>query len=285
MWESVARSARKALGLRYQLLPYFYTLMYEAHLQGTPIARPLFFSFPDDVQTYEISTQFLLGRGVLVSPALTKGAVSVYAYFPAGNWFNLFDHSAIRSADDHSGRWVTLPTPLESTNVHVRGGNILPLQGAAMTTREARRSGFKLLVALDDEGTARGKVYLDDGEGVEMGGEGRTGGWSLVKFSGEAHENGVRIESAIVNGDFSLEQGWVVEKVVVLGLRPKAIMSLDKIAIQINGVISTRNINWRVIRRQSTQVDDNKFVLAEATNMSLPLGKNFELKFIYIYSN
>ncbi|KAJ0975744.1 hypothetical protein J5N97_017709 [Dioscorea zingiberensis] len=155
LWDSVARSARKALGF-------------------DTVASLLVHS-----NTYGISTQFLLGEGVMVSPVLSPETVQVEAYFPQGKWFNLFNFSQMVMAS--SGEFVTLDAPEDSINVHVRGGKVLVLQESGMTTESGKRSGFELVVALDEGGEAKGEVFVDDGEVVEMGGE--VSEWSLVRFS------------------------------------------------------------------------------------------------------
>eukprot|EP00262_Sarcandra_glabra_P009393 TRINITY_DN2373_c0_g2_i1.p1 TRINITY_DN2373_c0_g2~~TRINITY_DN2373_c0_g2_i1.p1 ORF type:complete len:592 (-),score=83.23 TRINITY_DN2373_c0_g2_i1:238-2013(-) len=266
LWDSVAKAARKALGLRYRLLPYFYTLMQEAQSLGTPIARPLFFSFPEDVETYGINSQFLIGKGVMVSPVLKLGAVSVTAYFPVGVWFDLFDYS---NSVTSSGKYVTLDAPQDSINVHVRKGNILAMQEDAMTTQEARRSGFQLLVALDGDGTATGEVFLDNGEEVEMGGTGEK--WSLVKFFGRFEGKAMKVRSEVVNGRFAVNQMWTIEKVTFLGLKQKSRIkrfSLNVNPSNSNGSSGLSMSYDRMGRPTSAQI----------SGLSQLIGEEFEIK-------
>eukprot|EP01018_Ginkgo_biloba_P029326 Gb_24065 [translate_table: standard] len=187
LWKSLAESARTSLGLRYRLLPHIYTLSFEAHSKGSPIARPLFFTFPEDPYTLRINSQFLLGKGILVSPVLKQGARTVDAYFPKGTWYNLFNVS--NSVRVESGSHVRLDAPLDTINVHVYEGNILAMQEGGMTTRDARRSPFSLLVALGGKMEANGELFLDNGESLEMRIE--RGKSTYVEFYANVVENGV----------------------------------------------------------------------------------------------
>ena len=70
--DSVAEAARTALGMRYRLLPYLAQAFEQAHNTGTPVARPLWFAFPEDPETHRLDKQWLLGPDILVSPVLDK---------------------------------------------------------------------------------------------------------------------------------------------------------------------------------------------------------------------
>jgi alpha-glucosidase (family GH31 glycosyl hydrolase) len=165
-WDSVAEAGRKALALRYQLLPYLYTLIYQAHAYGDLVMCGLWVNFPSDPVTLTQDGQYMWSDGLLFTPVLDGGVTSVTGYFPQGVWYSITDDSVIDASA--GGKYVDLPTDLTSTNVHVRGGRVIPMQGAAMTTTKARTTPFTLLVALDNEGHAEGSLFLDDGVQAEL---------------------------------------------------------------------------------------------------------------------
>ncbi|XP_009602756.1 alpha-glucosidase-like [Nicotiana tomentosiformis] len=271
IWESVAEAAKKVLGLRYQLLPYFYMLMYEAHTKGTPIARPLFFSFPQDTNTYDISTQFLLGKGVMISPVLKQGATSVEAYFPAGNWFDLFNYSRFVSLNQ--GKFMTLDAPPNHINVHVREGNILAMQGEAMTTQGARRTALKLLVVLSSSGNSTGELFVDDDDEVQMGRDG--GRWTIVRFNSNIIGNKIMVKSEAVNGGYALDQGLVLEKVTLLGL--KNVRELKGYEL-VGCMGSDQQGSTRMMKNIEPS---GQFVTMEISGISILVGKEFKLE-LYI---
>eukprot|EP00891_Asterochloris_glomerata_P007647 jgi/Astpho2/7647/e_gw1.00115.13.1_t len=122
-WNATIEAGRKALGLRYRLLPHINSAFQESHRSGLPVARPLWMDFPKDPRTHTVNLQWMFGKGVLVTPVVEKGARNVTGYFPAGKWYSLFDNSSLLA--DGSGRDVTLTLPLGEVGVHQQGGTIL----------------------------------------------------------------------------------------------------------------------------------------------------------------
>uniref|UniRef100_A0A8D2MKH1 LYAG glucosidase n=1 Tax=Zonotrichia albicollis TaxID=44394 RepID=A0A8D2MKH1_ZONAL len=164
---------RNALRLRYSLLPFLYTLFHRAHSAGETVARPLFLEFPTDPNTWAVDRQLLWGGGLLVTPVLEAGQTKVSGYFPAGTWYSLTGVGAPAlpwhpdSTIHSKGQWIILPAPLDTINVHVRAGHILPLQEPAFSTAQSRGKGMALVVALTPDGFARGELFWDDGDSWE----------------------------------------------------------------------------------------------------------------------
>ncbi|KAL7240453.1 hypothetical protein ACSBR2_006162 [Camellia fascicularis] len=278
-WDSVAESARNALGMRYKLLPYLYTLNYEAHISGAPIARPLFFSFPNLTEVYGLSTQFLLGSSVMVSPVLDEGKSEVKALFPPGTWYNLFDMTqAITSTELH---YITLDAPLHVVNVHLYQNTILPMQQGGMISKEARMTPFSLIVTFPAgaaDGEAKGNLFLDDDELPEMKlGNGYS---TYVDFYASVGQGMVKVWSDVQDGKFALENRWIIEKVTVLGLN--GIGGAFAIKIDGNPVVDTSKVEISATEQKYPQGledggDMKKSTMVEVKGLELPVGKKFTM--------
>ncbi|KAJ7804271.1 glycosyl hydrolases family 31-domain-containing protein [Mycena olivaceomarginata] len=67
-WALTTQAAQNVLDIRYRLLDYFYTVFYEASLQGAPVVSPLWFKYPKDTAIYPIDLQWFFGGSILVLP-------------------------------------------------------------------------------------------------------------------------------------------------------------------------------------------------------------------------
>ncbi|XP_045930577.1 maltase-glucoamylase, intestinal [Micropterus dolomieu] len=158
-----SNSSRDVLNIRYTLLPYLYTLMFEAHTTGSTVVRPVLHEFVTDKTTWDIYKQFLWGPALLISPALDPGARHVDGYVPNTRWYDYHTAKYIGVR----AQMVKMPTPLDHINLHIRGGYILPWQKPENNTYYSRRNPLGLIVALSDSGTAQGSFFWDDGEGID----------------------------------------------------------------------------------------------------------------------
>ncbi|MCO6478608.1 MAG: glycoside hydrolase family 31 protein [Phaeodactylibacter sp.] len=79
--------AKEAIELRYELLPYIYTVFYQNTRDGAPAIRSLFLYSQDDPAALEREEEFLFGDSLLVAPVLGPGVKSIKAYLPKGRWY------------------------------------------------------------------------------------------------------------------------------------------------------------------------------------------------------
>ncbi|XP_061072796.1 sucrase-isomaltase, intestinal [Conger conger] len=206
--EKFANASRDVLNIRYTLLPYLYTLMFQAHSEGSTVVRPLLHEFLNDEMTWKIDRQFLWGPALLISPVLdlSVNALPLRAYIPDDRWFN-YD-----TAKDIGIRrsWVDMVTPWDKINLHVRGGHILPWQKPENNTHYSRKNPLGLIVALSPEGKADGSLFWDDGKSIDTYGKKQ---YLLVSFNASKGS----LENRVVHDGLAPADRLVLGEVKVWG--------------------------------------------------------------------
>ena len=146
---------RRFLQLRERLLPYLYTLAWEAGQTGTPLIRPLFWHDLDDEELWSADDAFLLGAALLVAPVLEEAAERRAVRLPPGGWYDFWNSQLYQGSSQ-----LTLPVDLERIPAFVRAGSLLPLA-------EDGRLALHVYPPAGDGGEApiAGRLYSDAGDG------------------------------------------------------------------------------------------------------------------------
>ena len=152
--------AKKQVELRYQMLPYNYTLAFENNQKGTPLMRPLFFEEPENSKLRTVCETYFWGNDFLVTPITKAGIIATSIYFPkANNWFDFY------SDEKHlAGATEDAAVSEDHIPVFVRGGSFIPMIKTIQNTTKYSLENFDLHYYLDEKTKkSEGKLYNDNG--------------------------------------------------------------------------------------------------------------------------
>jgi alpha-glucosidase len=149
---------RKYLKLRYELLPFLYATLEEAHRTGVPLFRPLLLNYQDDASTYNIDDQFMIGDSLLVAPIMKPDVTRRLVYLPAGTWYDYWTNKKYSG-----GTMITVDAPLDTVPMLVRAGAMIPTTLPRNYVRENPSDAITFNIYPDDKGQASGQLYEDDG--------------------------------------------------------------------------------------------------------------------------
>mmetsp|Transcript_16053 Transcript_16053/g.39554 ORF Transcript_16053/g.39554 Transcript_16053/m.39554 type:complete len:853 (-) Transcript_16053:222-2780(-) len=169
--EEAGNAMRKALELRYRLLPYHYSLAHAAYLKGgSPMMRPLAFEFSEDANVDDMTYPWLDGEGILCAPVLSQDN-STQVYLPGTAETQWFQWNSTRTIS--GGQTLTLSSvPLDFTPIYAKAGAVIPLGPVVQYSEYAHGSPLNVHVYAGASGSF--SLFEDDGMGKEyMSGAGR----------------------------------------------------------------------------------------------------------------
>jgi alpha-glucosidase len=246
---------KRAIELRYELLPYVYNVMQQASETGVPALRPLFLEFPDDERAAAIDDEFLFGSGLLVAPVLWEGATERDVYLPAGDWYDYW------TGKHYAGNTtIHLPVTLNTIPILVRGGAFIFRQPVVQNTGEMPGNPLRVLVAPAAE--SESSFYEDDGESLQY----RKGDFVRRRFRQTRDEQSTVIEISAPEGTYRpakrdlILETWLDAKPKTVTEQPGTRMAGDETLPQLNTAdLAKSSKGWAYANGVLTVKDGDRF--------------------------
>lgn len=109
---------KKFIEIREMMRDYTRSLMAEAHKTGAPVMRTMFYEFPEDLNTWELDTQYMYGPDILAAPIVEPHAFKRSVYLPKGStWTNAHTGEILEG-----GQWIEAEASMDTLPVFLRDG-------------------------------------------------------------------------------------------------------------------------------------------------------------------
>ncbi|MFG4002514.1 glycoside hydrolase family 31 protein [Flavobacterium aquidurense] len=170
--EEVINITRKFVSLRYQLLPYLYTMFWQYIEEGIPMLKPLVYYDQDDTQTHYRNDEFIFGNQILVCPILEPNAVGRRMYIPRGEWYNYWTNEF-----STGGKEVWVDTKFDEIPLFVKAGAVIPKYPVQQYVGELEFDELTLDLYFKN-GKEKSVVYEDAQDGYDY----KKGRYSFLSF-------------------------------------------------------------------------------------------------------
>ncbi|QTE22461.1 TIM-barrel domain-containing protein [Polaribacter cellanae] len=185
--EKAKKLAKKAIELRYKLLPYNYNLAFENNQKGTPLMRPIFFE-EDAEKLMSNSETYLWGKDFLITPILQDSVKTKEIYFPkTANWFNFYVDEKIEG-----GQTKTVKVKEKSIPTYVRGGAFILMTDVVQTTDNYKANKLELHYYYDASVKESERTFYNDDGITANAFEKRN--YELLEFEAEISKRWLEIE-------------------------------------------------------------------------------------------
>lgn len=179
--------------LRYEMLPYTYSLAHKVESEGYTILRSLMFDFDKDINVRELSGEFMYGPSYLVCPvtkAMEYGPENTKlnqkttwsVYLPKGEiWYHQKTKEVLIG-----GNFYEVEAPIEWQPVFIKGGSILVLN------EKCTKDGLADTIEVYEGKNACFTYYLDNGVDYQY----EEGNYALIPMGYEDDSKCLILEAA-----------------------------------------------------------------------------------------
>jgi len=244
---------KESIKERYRFLPYWYSCFEEHCRTAVPVLRPIWFDQAQISEASNMSEQerFMVGDSLLVVPILEAGKSSIKGALTGleGRWYDYYSKTEVFGDEE-------IKTGLERIGCFVKGGNIVPtfdIRSYVKSSQDAKESNINLYIALDEEDSAKGKMYFDDGEtfNYQKGAFSRktiefqsnTLTWKCEEEGGDYTPNN-RVTKAVIMGlNSKVENAYLVEE----GKAKRKIQLVKNSGYVTLEFVAIASKNWKIV--------------------------------------
>ena len=151
------RALKKAIEIRYSLIPYIYTIAYRVWANDEQMMKPLAFAYTTDKKCWEIKDQYMFGPSLMVCPILTRDN-SREVYFPKGQcWYDYFTGEKYEG-----GQIVVIDKAIDEIPVYVPENSLIPTCKPGLNTESL---SDEIIIKRFGDGECSFDLYSDSGDG------------------------------------------------------------------------------------------------------------------------